>query len=248
MSALQDVVAVAPVAPVKRIRSYVANLDEQMEGGIPEGSVVLVCGRPGSMKSSLTYYMMYKQALHEGRASVYLTLEQGRSSFVRHLSHIGFNPEASDKVAIIDVAALRKSFGEGHRRKDTNWLTSMVDQAASYKQLFGCEIVALDSMSALYSLHEFQNPRRELFHFFEALRGLGLTVFLISEMYDPDKDIFARYEVEDFLADVVIHLKVDRRDGQSNLYLGIVNMRETRHNRAYFPLIVDSEGFEVVTD
>ena len=243
---MPQVRAVATGVPVPRIRSYVANLDEQMEGGIPAGSVVLVCGRPGSMKSSLTYFMMYMQAINEGRRGVYLSLEQGRSSFVRHLSHIGLDPEASDKVAIIDLSTLRTSFGDDGPRGDTNWLTAIMGQAASYKQLFGCELVALDSMSALYSLHEFKNPRRELFHFFEGMRSLGVTVFLISEMYDPGKEIFARYEVEDFLADGVLHLKVDRSTGGSNLYLGIVKMRETRHSREYFPLIVEAEGFEVV--
>ncbi|HKZ48159.1 MAG TPA: ATPase domain-containing protein [Thermoplasmata archaeon] len=232
--------------PAARVRSYVTNLDEQMEGGIPRGSIVLVCGRPGSMKSSLTYYMMHRQATVEGQRCVYVTLEQSRASLVRHLSHIGIDAEASGRVAIVDLAQLRKSFGDDGPKGDTNWLKAIVDQVASYKQLLGCEIVALDSMSALYSLHEFTNPRRELFHFFEGMRALGVTVFLISEMYDPEKDIFARYEVEDFLADGVLHLKVDRSDGQSNLYLGIVKLRETRHSRSYFPLIVEGEGFEVV--
>jgi len=233
-----------PTSP--RIRTWVRNLDEHMEGGIPQGSVVLVCGRPGALKSSLTYYIMYMQASQEGRRSVYLTLEQSRASFARHLTHMGFNPDASDEVAILDLSVLRKSFGDKGPTGDTDWLSAILGQAASYKERFGCEIVALDSMSALYSLHEFQNPRRELFHFFEGLRSLGVTVFLISEMFDPTKEIFARYEVEDFLADGVVHLKVDRSDGQSNLYLGIVKMRETRHIRDYLPLIVDSQGFEVV--
>lgn len=234
-----------PVA-VPRIRSYVGNLDDQMEGGFPAGSLVLVCGRPGSMKSSLTYYMMHMQALNEGRRGIYLTLEQSRASFVRHLSHIGLDPDATDKMAIVDLSVLRKTFGDTAEKGETNWMDMILKQAGSYKGLFGCELLTLDSMSALYSLHEFENPRRELFHFFEGLRGLGVTVFLISEMYDPVKDIFARYEVEDFLADGVLHLKVDRGSGESNLYLGIVKMRETRHNRNYFPLIVDSGGFEVV--
>jgi len=242
---MNEALEVRPVATT-RIRTWVRNLDEEMEGGIPHGSVVLVCGRPGALKSSLTYYIMYMQALQEERRSAYLTLEQSRASFVRHLAHLGLTPEASDEVAILDVASLRKTFGDAAPKGGANWLNAILEQAASYKQLLGCEILSIDSMSALYSLHDFHNPRRELFHFFEGLRSLGVTVFLISEMYDPTKEIFARYEVEDFLADGVIHLKVDRTGGQSNLYLGIVKMRETRHSRDYFPLIVDENGFEIV--
>jgi len=91
---------VEPVMTVPRIRSYVYNLDEQMEGGIPKGFVVLVCGRPGSMKSSLTYFMMHMQALKEGRRGVYFTLEQNRASFARHLSHIGLDPDALKRLEL----------------------------------------------------------------------------------------------------------------------------------------------------
>jgi KaiC/GvpD/RAD55 family RecA-like ATPase len=105
---IENVEVEKPVhAPVPRIRSYVKNLDAQMEGGVPEGAVVLVCGRPGSMKSSLTYSMLHMQALKEGRRSVYITLEQGRTSLGRHLTHIGLQPDATDKVAIVDLSALR---------------------------------------------------------------------------------------------------------------------------------------------
>ena len=200
------------------------------------------------MKSSLTYYMMYSQSMKENRRCMYLTLEQGRASLVRHLTHLGMRPDSSNRIAIVDMSTLRKNFGDSQTCTHPDWLAALVGQIAEDKKAIGLDLVAVDSMAALYSLHEFENPRRELFHFFEKLRDLGLTVFLISEMYDPDKDIFARYEVEDFLADGVLHLKVDRSEGQSNLYLGVVKMRETRHNRNYLPLIVDPDGFEVVTD
>ena len=233
---------------IARIRTHVRNLDAEMEGGIPEGSIVLVCGRPGSMKSSLTYYMMYSQSMKEDRRAMYITLEQGRASLVRHLTHLGMRPDDTDKLAIVDLAVIRRNFGEdGAAGAPSDWLQALSKQIASYKEYVGCDLVTVDSLAALYSLHEFTNPRKELFHFFEELRDLDLTVFLVSEMYDPDRDIFARYEVEDFLADGVLHLKIEKDEGQSNLYLGIVKMRETHHNRNYFPLIVDQDGFEVVT-
>ena len=109
-------------------------------------------------------------------------------------------------------------------------------------------IVVIDSMSALYSLTTFKNPRSELFVFFEKLRDLGITVFLITEMFDPDKDIFGTYGVEEFLADSIIHLKTEKSGKGTNLFLGIVKMRETNHDRDYYPLIVDKHGFEIVHD
>ncbi|PJB22140.1 MAG: hypothetical protein CO114_01620, partial [Euryarchaeota archaeon CG_4_9_14_3_um_filter_38_12] len=36
---------------MKRIKTYVEEFDKIVDGGIPAGSVVLVSGTPGSMKS-----------------------------------------------------------------------------------------------------------------------------------------------------------------------------------------------------
>ena len=35
------------------VKTYIKGFDEKLGGGIPEGSVVLVVGEPGTMKSSV---------------------------------------------------------------------------------------------------------------------------------------------------------------------------------------------------
>ena len=108
--------------------------------------------------------------------------------------------------------------------------------------------MAIDSLSALYSLTSFKNPRSELFFFFEKLRDLNLTVFLISEMYSENQNQFGQHGVEEFLADGIIHIKTEEYANRANLFLGVVKMRETNHPRDYYPLIVDQYGFGVVRD
>jgi RecA/RadA recombinase len=48
-----------------RVRTYIAGMDEYLEGGIPRGFATLICGRPGSMKSSLAYSILYKNAIRD---------------------------------------------------------------------------------------------------------------------------------------------------------------------------------------
>ncbi|HWM51682.1 MAG TPA: ATPase domain-containing protein, partial [Thermoplasmata archaeon] len=43
-----------------RIKTYVRGFDDVLNGGVPEGYVVLVSGAPGTMKSSLTYSILYQ--------------------------------------------------------------------------------------------------------------------------------------------------------------------------------------------
>jgi KaiC/GvpD/RAD55 family RecA-like ATPase len=238
-----------------RLRTYVEGLDEMLEGGIPARHVVLVCGRAGSMKSSFCYYILHKLSEYEGRKAIYLTLEQSRTSLLRHMKKLGLRKEVAtsmmvsdlDDMVIIDMARLRKET-DSSLIGNIDWLNSLVTQLQSYKKTFGCDIVTIDSLSALYSLTTFKNPRSELFFFFEKLRDLDITVLLVSEMLQPEKGQFGPHGVEEFLADGIIHLKTEMYGNRTNLFLGVTKMRETNHERDYFPLIVDKTGFGIVRD
>ena len=235
------------------ILTYVSVLDERMDGGIPSRYVVLVAGRAGSMKSSLVFNILYNHARHEHRKSLYITLEQGRKSLIRHMSKLGFDVAGTKNLVVSDIEDL-VVVDMGRLRKEASmptpsgidWINSLLTQIKHYKKEFGCDLLAIDSLSAIYSLSEFKNPRAELFMFFERLRDLGVTVFLITEM--PDREMFGQYGVEEFLADGIIHLKTEKYGNKANLFLGVVKMRETKHDRDYFPLIVEKGNFEIVAD
>ena len=75
-----------------------------------------------------------------------------------------------------------------------------------------------------------------------------MSTVIISEMLDPDKQLFGMFGVEDFLADGIVHLLLEKDDRRVNLFLSIVKMRKTNHDRGYFPLIFEGNKFEIVTD
>jgi KaiC/GvpD/RAD55 family RecA-like ATPase len=238
-----------------RLPTFVDGLDAMLEGGIPARHVVMICGRAGSMKSSFAYYMLHKLSEKDGRKTIYLSLEQSRQSLMKHMRKLGIKKETSknlmvsdlDDMVVVDMAALRKET-DTETVENIDWPKSILNQLKSYKESFGCDAVVIDSLSALYSLTTFRNPRSELFFFFEKLRDIGVTVFLISEMYGESQTQFGQYGVEEFLVDGIIHIKTEEYANRANLFLGVVKMRETNHERDYFPLIVDQFGFGIVRD
>jgi circadian clock protein KaiC len=234
----------------KRISTGVEGLDEKMEGGVPEKWVSLICGRAGTMKSTLGYSILFKAA-KKGRRGIYVTLEQNRKSLVNHMVKIGMDPSAitgEGGIIIVDMARLRKEMDKKEMEGEINWPQSVLTTVNNYKMKYGCDIFVLDSMAALYSISEIKNPRSDLFLFFDRLRELDVTTFLISEMFEPDKLYFGQYGVEDFLADGIFHIEMERDERNVNLYLAVVKMRMTAHDRAYYPLIVEHGGLEIVTD
>jgi KaiC/GvpD/RAD55 family RecA-like ATPase len=106
------------------------------------------------------------------------------------------------------------------------------------------DLVAIDSMAALYSLSQMHNPRRELFHFFGFLKGLDATTFLVSEMRHGE-ELFGEFS-EDFLADGVLFLKhFDAGVSDVQLRLRCVKMRRARHDKGYYRLLHNEKGFQV---
>ena len=62
---------------LERIPTHIEGLDENMQGGIPQGHICLVAGASGAMKSSLTFSMLYNAVLYGETSGIYITLEQG---------------------------------------------------------------------------------------------------------------------------------------------------------------------------
>jgi KaiC/GvpD/RAD55 family RecA-like ATPase len=237
---------------VRRIKTYIAGLDERMEGGIPEKFVTLICGRAGTLKSSIAYNVLYQNAVHDARRGIYITLEQSRPSLMDHMSKLGMDPRAIEGkggIAIVDLAKLRKELVEKDEGGKINWPKSLTKTVGNYVTQHGCTLFVLDSLAALYSLTDYENPRSDVFHLFDTIRDLDVTTLLVSEMMEPDKLYYGQYGVEDFLADGILHMEMERDERNVNLFMSVVKMRMTEHDRAYYPLIVEKGGqFEIVTD
>jgi len=236
-----------------RIKTFIKGLDENMEGGIPKGHVVLLTGMPGSMKSSVGFNILYQNAKQNNTKGVYFTLEQGRDSLLEQMDRLHMPvKEMENMVSVVDIGYLRQN-AEGMEYGDS-WNSVFRMYAENMKESQGFDIMVIDSLAAVEVLADVKNKRAELFHLFGWLRGIGckpgegespkVTTFIISEA-SVDQGIMRD---EDFLADGVIHLDLRREGSSVNLYLGVAKMRKTNHKRGYHPLIFDQNGFEIITD
>jgi len=231
-----------PMPPV-RVRTYIRGLDEQLQGGIPKGHVVLLAGKPGTMKSSVAFNMLYNNARNDGNGCVYVTLEQSRESLLENMTGLGMDIKGLEsKLSVLDLALIRKKLKQ---LSNKSWLEVFKMYVDNLDKTMDIGVLVIDSLPVLEVMAKFEDPRDDLFRFFEWLRELEITTFLIAEM-EQDSDKFCQ-NGEDFLSDGILHLDLRRDDRQVNLFLSVVKMRKTAHRRGYYPLIFDEGGFEAVT-
>ncbi|MFQ5884711.1 MAG: RAD55 family ATPase [Thermoplasmata archaeon] len=232
-----------------RIRTFVENYDEKLNGGIPKGHVVLLAGSPGTMKSSLAYSILYKNVILERRKGLYISLEQNRESLEDQMESLQMSREkAGDNLAILDLAAMRIKL-EG--LEGENLMNMLKMYALTIKRSFNYDLLVLDSADALRVLAEFEDFDMEYFKLFKWLKGLRITSFLISELPYPSSSSrnghdfdFVGGEKKDFLADGILLLTMDQMGQfETQRRLRCVKMRGTAHETGHFVLGFDSGTF-----
>ncbi|MBI0582708.1 MAG: AAA family ATPase [Methanomassiliicoccus sp.] len=226
-----------------RIKTYIEGFDRAMEGGIPQGNIVLIAGTPGTMKSSLTYYSLYNQAKENGATCVYVTLEQSRNSLLRQMEKMGMRTDdVKQTLHVLDLGLIRKNLKQVNG--GDSWMQVFKGYITSLKNDLGFSMIAIDSLGVLETISSMTNRRTDLFYLFEWLRDLNSTVLLISEAA-PDK-LFDGYYDEGYLADGIITLKMQVvRDVEIQRRIRCVKMRETNHDPSYFSLIHSGGKFQV---
>jgi len=222
--------------------TYVEGLDRAIGGGIPRGSTVVVAGTPGTMKTSLVFNMLYNNC-HHGSRALYITLEQSAENLKTAMKRFGFADFSESQVYIVDIGKLRLELNR--KEVTSDWLQIILEIVKEAVNSNHYDILALDSLDALYSLMGLHNPRRELFHLFGALKELGLTIFLIAEIPFGSNQITEFGE--DFLADGILHLRqVELNESDVELRLRCVKMRMVDTDHSSFALLHDGPNFSVV--
>jgi len=224
----------------KRVRTYIEGFDEALEGGIPKGHVCLISGSAGTMKSSIAYNMLHRNALETGAKGLYLSLEQNRPSLEDHMYGLGLNLQrTANLVEIWDLGLLRSKLISGE-----TWLNLLKKDLGDYKAKNGLDLLVLDSLPALDIIAKYKDVREELFYLFEWLRELNVTSFLISEMTEGTMK-YSKND-EDFLADGILHLKMQFVDDvHVQRRLRAVKMRNTKHSMDFYTLLFDAGRFSI---
>jgi KaiC/GvpD/RAD55 family RecA-like ATPase len=224
---------------VKLLKTYIRGFDKELGGGIPQGHVVLVTGSPGTMKSTLAYNIIYNAVKTDGMSGLYISLEQSSRSLMFQMVRCGMKDTFGDDLLIVDLAKIRKQLDEG---RDKPWLEILRKHIQFILAQNQYEIIVIDSLPVLEILTRMDNKRTRFFHFFEWLRDLKLTSFIITEISD-DPTILRD---EEFLADGVLYLSM-KQMGEIDIHRRIrcVKMRGMNHNTSQFTLEFNNSEFRV---
>jgi circadian clock protein KaiC len=215
------------------LSSGIAELDEMMGGGIPEGDSVLIGGSSGTGKSLLgTQFIV--EGLRLGEPGIVAMFEERPNEYSDRARDFGFDletPQKEDKLRLLYIRPLDLSVDETVRE--------IIDAV----QAIGAKRLLIDSLSGfeMALAPAFRSDFREsLYRMIGALTRIGVTIVSTVETQDLFTEFTLSSYAISFLSDDIIRLRYVSINGQMRKMMVVIKMRRSKHS-------VDMREFEITS-
>ena len=231
---------------VPRVSTGVAGLDEMLGGGMPKGSILLLCGGPGVGKTILSLQYMVA-AVRRGEPCVYVSLEESMEKKILNAAAFGWNiNEAIDKgkVEVMDIFMIPHSQGIVEpidRNKGKLQLSIEMEIERSIKKI-GAKHLIIDPLTSIL-VHEQRSGRKRFIigQLFDTVRNTDCSAVITAEGIPKESDFY----MEQFLADGVVLLNKDLLDFKLIKTLRIDKMRGIDFDDQPRRYMITSRGLQV---
>jgi circadian clock protein KaiC len=221
------------------VKTGIAGLDDIMAGGLLRGSVVLVEGTAGTGKTTLGMEFIYRGAAEFGEPGLIVLFEVSPDKLVRDAALFGWDlPELERRGRLKIVFTTRQVFQQEVQQADS----LLLDEAAA----IGARRIFVDGLvRRTPGDGDAGRNTPEAFHLLaEGLQRERLTAMIGVEV-TAAAGLGASLP-EEFIADTVVHLRVEAIERAVQRSIEIVKARgqDYRMGRHSFS-IVDGKGIEV---
>ncbi|MEZ0228145.1 MAG: RAD55 family ATPase [Planctomycetota bacterium] len=218
---------------LKKIGTGQPELDAILGGGVPERSLVVVAGEPGSGKTVLTLQTLFAAARAGKKALYVTTLSEPAVKLVRYMQQFEFFDLdlVDESVHFADIAAATREGGD-----------AALDAIASLTEKHQASVVAVDSFRPVTeSLVGPGRARAAIHDLALRLAGAGATTFLVGE-YTRDSITQA---AEFAIADGIVFLGSERQELTALRDIEVVKMRGAAFVSGKHFLEINKEGVAV---
>jgi KaiC domain protein len=224
---------------IPRVDIGIAGLDDMIQEGVPERSLMVSIGSAGTGKTTFGLQFIH-HGLQRGESAVFITLEESYERIMQSADDKGWEfsaYEENGQLAVVDLDPIEMA---NSLRSIRSELPDLVDE-------FGASRLVLDSVSLLEMMYDDQATRRnEIYDFTSSLKRAGITTMLTSEASE-DNPYNSRFGIIEYLTDAVFVLQYVRPDDfqETRLAVEIQKIRDANHSRDIKPYELTSDGVDV---
>ncbi len=237
----------------EKTKSGIPGLDEALHGGFPKGSVILISGGPGTGKSILMNQFLYMGATEFDEPGVLVSMEESLASTFRNMDQFGWKLEElmeTGKLALVDASPMiqneRVVLKPEHPvlGREEFTMESLLSLIHREIRRIKAKRVAIDSISTLTLQHkDLFRIRHDLLNLVRSLRMSEATCLVAVE--SPTETSIGRFDVEGFLMDGVLMMKLMSQGNVRIRTIEIGKMRGTSHQMNPLLLIIGDKGLQI---
>lgn len=220
---------------ISRIHTGVRNLDEILDGGLPEGNLTVFTGTPGSGKTILSQQIAFKNATPDCRIIFFQTLSEPTAKTLRYLRQFDFFDQAKlddGCVEFIDLGDILRLDG----------LEKAIEMLMNHVKRFKPSFVIIDSFKVFEDLAKSREELRKFtYEIAINLMAWNCSALLLGEFSQEEIDTNPLFSI----VDGIISLKHFSEAGEEQRFIQVSKMRGTNHSRDEHTFIINSNGLEI---
>jgi len=229
-----------------KVPTGIKGLDNMLNGGLPKGRVILICGGPGSGKTIFSLQHLIA-AVTRGEPCVYLTLEEPLAFLKQNVESIGWNledleKEGSLRLSEFSINADLPQEKKGYKKNNDLLSDSIIERVRSLVHEVDAKHIVIDPLTSVTIKQQRAGMKRhEIAKIFSKLRRLECTSLLTTECVPAPTDFY----MEEFVADGVILLNKVVQNYRLVNILRIEKMRGIAYDDQPRRYIIDKHGLTV---
>lgn len=189
-----------------RVKTHITGLDKILQGGLPEGSCILLRGPPGTGKTIMGLQYLYKGYEEENDAGMLIQIEEFEKTLAWYTEEFEWDLGGQQKRGKLATFSLKpKNYGKFYPTKIEG---EFLGKLKNIIQPMKIRRVVIDSITPLeVALNDESKYRQSFYETVEFLKKSGATSIIITDKKDPSADAF---EEEEHICDGVIDLEMSK--------------------------------------
>lgn len=247
---------------MRRVKSGIKGFDALIQGGIPQGFSLLVCGTPGTGKTIFGLEFLYRGAKDYNENGLYITIEEPAHQLRDQAGQFGFNYPSLERMGKLAFLKLPIDI---HSYDLMRTIRAAVKKTKA-KRLVIDSLSILDINAGMYSIPVRILPEKDRFYandmmqlrdtkgdmgkqfvylLINRIAELETTNVFITDSMQKTHDFLTRDTVSEFVCDGVVKLEMKEIGEKVLRTLEIKKMRNTAMTSGIHSLNMTKNGLEI---
>jgi circadian clock protein KaiC len=213
-------------------------LDTILQGGIPQGSSIVIEGAPGTGKTTLAIQFLHYGATQEHEPGIYITFEELPDQIYQDMEQFGWHLKELEQQNLLRIICISpKLFIEQITKAG-----GLIEQVITELQ---CKRMVIDSVSLMrLESDDTASFRKTFYSLRNALRKFHITALLLQESMNS---IHNEIPLENYVSDGVIRLSLkNHMENFRKRTLEVLKMRGTSIMEGEHHFKITNNGVHVV--